>query len=164
MKDYLVMMMTLMFISYGAAEVKHSPSEIEDGETLRAWIDTEDDVAEVSFFVCDTESGVCYQPETRSKEENNENSRYEFEYDVQNGVKPAYRYTLEYENEEESKIPKLGVIYDEQEVIDIGGSLYFEVKIAEIEEESGTPVFGLIITFTIIGGIVIMYKIRTLLT
>ena len=158
MKNYLVMMMTLMFISYGAAEVKHSPSEIEDGETLRAWIDTEDDVAEVSFFVCDTESGVCYQPETRSKEENNENSRYEFEYDVQNGVKPAYRYTLEYENEEESKIPKLGVIYDEQEVIDIGGSLYFEVKIAEIEEENGIPNLGIFISSMIIICLSIIYK------
>ena len=158
MKNYLVMMMVLMFISYGAAEVKHSPSEIEDGETLRAWIDTEDDVTEVSFFVCDTESGVCYQPETRSKEENNENSRYEFEYDVQNGVKPAYRYTLEYENEEESKIPKLGVIYDEQEVIDIGGSLYFEVKITEIEEENGMPTLGIFISSMIIICLSIIYK------
>ena len=158
MKNYLVMMMTLMFISYGAGEVKHSPSEIEDGETLRAWIDTEDDVTEVSFFVCDTESGVCYQPETRSKEENNENSRYEFEYDVQNGVKPAYRYTLEYENEEESKIPKLGVIYDEQEVIDIGGSLYFEVKITEIEEENGMPTLGIFISSMIIICLSIIYK------
>jgi len=158
MKNYVVMMMTLMFISYGAAEVKHSPSEIEDGETLRAWIDTEDDVTEVSFFVCDTESGVCYQPETRNKEENNENSRYEFEYDVQNGVKPAYRYTLEYENEEESKIPKLGVIYDEQEVIDIGGSLYFEVKIAEIKEENGIPNLGIFISAMIIICLSIIYK------
>ena len=158
MKNYVVMMMTLMFISYGAAEVKHSPSEIEDGETLMAWIDTEDDVTEVSFFVCDTESGVCYQPETRSKEENNENSRYEFEYDVQNGVKPAYRYTLEYENEEESKIPKLGVIYDEQEVIDIGGSLYFEVKITEIEEENGMPTLGIFISSMIIICLSIIYK------
>tara|TARA_Y100000758_G_scaffold289008_1_gene241484 strand:+ start:1287 stop:1748 length:462 start_codon:yes stop_codon:yes gene_type:complete len=153
-----------MFISYGAGEVKHSPSEIEDGKTLIAWIDTEDNVTEVSFFVCDTKSEVCYPPETRSKEENEQNSRYEFEYKVQNGVNPAYRYTLEYEDENETKIPKLGVIYDEQEVIDIGGSLYFEVKIAEVEEENEIPVFGLIITFTIIGGIVIIYKIRTLLT
>ena len=158
MKNYLVMMMALMFISYGTAEVKHSPSEIEDGETLRAWIDTEDDVTEVSFFVCDTESGICYSPETRSKEENNESSRYEFEYDVRNGVKPAYRYTLEYENEEESKIPKLGVIYDEQEVIDIGGSLYFEVKIAEVEEENGIPTLGTFISSMIIICLSIIYK------
>jgi len=158
MKNYLVMMMTLMFISYGAAEVKHSPSEIEDGETLRAWIDTEEGVTGVSFFVCDTKSGVCYQPETRSKEENNENSRYEFEYEVQNGVNPAYRYTLEYEDEEESKIPKLGVIYDEQEVIDIGGSLYFEVKIAEVEEENGIPTLGIVISSMIIICLSIIYK------
>ena len=158
MKNYLVMMMTLMFISYGAAEVKHSPSEIEDGETLRAWIDTEDDVTEVSFFVCDTKSGVCYQPETRSKEENEQNSRYEFEYEVQNGVNPAYRYTLEYEDEEETKIPKLGVIYDEQEVIDIGGSLYFEVKIAEVEEENGIPTLGIFISSMIIICLSIIYK------
>tara|TARA_B100001123_G_C14699953_1_gene784887 strand:- start:67 stop:549 length:483 start_codon:yes stop_codon:yes gene_type:complete len=158
MKNYLVMMMTLMFISYGAGEVKHSPSEIEDGETLRAWIDTEDEVAKVSFFVCDTESGVCYQPETRSKEENEQNSRYEFEYEVQNGVKPAYRYTVEYEDEEESKIPKLGVIYDEQEVIDIGGSLYFEVRIAEVEEENGIPTLGITISSMIIICLSIIYK------
>ena len=86
------------------------------------------------------------------------NSRYEFEYEVQNGVKPAYRYTVEYEDEEESKIPKLGVIYDEQEVIDIGGSLYFEVKIAEVEEENGIPTLGIVISSMIIICLSIIYK------
>ena len=85
-------------------------------------------------------------------------SRYEFEYEVQNGVKPAYRYTVEYEDEEESKIPKLGVIYDEQEVIDIGGSLYFEVRIAEVEEENGIPTLGITISSMIIICLSIIYK------
>ena len=52
MKNYLVLIITLMFLSGGISEVKHSPSEVEDGDTLRAWIDTEDDIVEVSFFVC----------------------------------------------------------------------------------------------------------------
>ena len=164
MRSYLVLMMSLMFISYGAGEVKHTPSEIDDGDTITAWIDTEDDVVKVSFFVCDRESGVCYQPESRSKDENDESTeipgRYQFEYTVQDGVKPVYRYTLEYENnpDNESKIPKLGVIYNDQEVIDIGGSLYFEVKFAEVKAEGGVPTLGILISAMIIVGISIIYK------
>ena len=152
-------MMSIMCLSYGSGEIMHSPSEIEDGDTITAWIDTEDDVVEVLFFVCDRESGVCYQPESRNRTENNENTRYEFEYAVQNGVKPIYRYTLEYENDDnESKIPKLGVIYPEQDVVDIGGSLYFEVKFAEVEEEGGIPALGILISSMVIIGISVIYK------
>ena len=34
------------------AEMSHSPKELSEGEEFTAWIDTEEDVKSITFYVC----------------------------------------------------------------------------------------------------------------
>ena len=134
-----LLVLTLIFlIPSAAAAMSHSPNEVSEGDTLTAIIDVDDDVKEITFYVCTLEEPyTCYKPEKKDRNDS-VNSRYQFSYTVKSNDYPGYKYELVKDDDSTEKIPLAYTKYDGLEVEEMGDSHYFkvDVKIEEDEEES----------------------------
>ena len=84
-----------MLLPGTCAEIAHTPTEVSEGTTFTAWIDTENDVESVTFYVCTLEEPhTCYKPQKMLKNES-QNGRFQFEYLVKSNDYPGYKYELE---------------------------------------------------------------------
>ena len=112
------------------AEMSHSPKELSAGEEFTAWIDAEDDVKSITFYVCTLEEPyTCYKPETVNRDDT-VNGRFQFTYEVKNDDYPGYKYELEKDDNNTEKIPASEYSYYEGlEVEKMGDSYYFKVDI-----------------------------------
>ena len=123
------------------AEMSHSPKELSEGEEFTAWIDAEEDVESITFYVCTLKDPhTCYKPETMDRN-NSTNGRFQFTYEVKNNDYPGYKYELEKNDNSTEKIPASEYsYYEELEVAKMGDSYYFKVNIKSDEaEDSALP-------------------------
>ena len=128
---------TLIFLLPTAiAEMSHSPKELKEGEKFSAWIDAEDDVKSITFYVCTLKDPhTCYKPETVSRNDT-VNGRFQFTYEVKNNDYPGYKYELEKDDNSTEKIPASEYSYYEGlEVEKMGDSYYFKVDIKSNGDE-----------------------------
>ena len=128
---------TLIFLLPTAiAEMSHSPNELSAGEEFTAWIDAEDDVKSITFYVCTLEEPyTCYKPETVNRNDT-VNGRFQFTYEVKNDDYPGYKYELEKDDNSTEKIPASEYSYYEGlEVEKMGDSYYFKVDIKSNGDE-----------------------------
>ena len=125
-----------MLLPGTCAEIAHTPTEVSEGATFTAWIDTENDVESVTFYVCTLEEPhTCYKPQKMLKNES-QNGRFQFEYLVKSNDYPGYKYELEKQDNSTEKIPASEYgYYEGMEVEKMGDSYYFKVNM-KIEEES----------------------------
>ena len=94
MKQLFIIMLVFL-LPTTIAEMSHSPKELSAGEEFTAWIDAEDDVKSITFYVCTLEEPyTCYKPET-VKRNDTVNGRFQFTYEVKNNDYPGYKYELE---------------------------------------------------------------------
>ena len=104
MKRLLIIALAFLLPS-AFAEMSHSPKELSEGEEFTAWIDAEEDVKSITFYVCTLkEPYTCYKPETIDREDNT-NGRFQFTYKVKNNDYPGYKYELEKDDNTTEKIP-----------------------------------------------------------
>ena len=125
-----------MLLPGTCAEIAHTPTEVSEGTTFTAWIDTESDVESVTFYVCTLEEPhTCYKPQKMLKNES-QNGRFQFEYLVKSNDYPGYKYELEKQDNSTEKVPASEYSYYEGlEVEKMGDSYYFKVNV-EMEESS----------------------------
>ena len=127
------------------AEISHSPDEVSEGEQFTAWIDTEEDVKSVTFYVCTLEDPhTCYKPETMDRNDS-VNGRFQFTYEVKSNDYPGYKYELEKDDSSVEKIPASEYSYYEgMEVEKMEDSYYFKVnvKVENSNEDSSLPAFS----------------------
>ena len=96
MKQLFIIMLVFL-LPTTIAEMSHSPKELSAGEEFTAWIDAEDDVKSITFYVCTLEEPyTCYKPETVNRNDT-VNGRFQFTYEVKNDDYPGYKYELEKE-------------------------------------------------------------------
>jgi len=150
---------TLIFLLPTAiAEMSHSPNELSAGEEFTAWIDAEDDVKSITFYVCTLEEPyTCYKPETVNRNDT-VNGRFEFTYEVKNDDYPGYKYELEKDDDSTEKIPASEYSYYEGlEVEKMGDSYYFKVNIKSNgdEDDSLLPAPGIITILILITTVAI---------
>ena len=135
----LIVFTLVMFLPSAISEMSHSPDEVSEGEQFTALIDTEEDVATVTFYVCTLEEPyTCYKPVEQSREDT-VNGRFQFTYEVKNDDYPGYKYELKKEDNSTEKIPASEYSYYEgMKVVKMGDSYYFKVNIKsqDSEEES----------------------------
>ena len=94
MKRLLIFALAFLLPS-AFAEISHSPDEVSEGEQFTAWIDVEEDVKSVTFYVCTLEDPhTCYKPETMDRNDSI-NGRFQFTYKVKSNDFPGYKYELE---------------------------------------------------------------------
>ena len=88
-----LLVLTLVFLIPSAtAEMSHSPNEVAEGENFTAIIDVDEDVKEVTFYVCTLEEPyTCYKPENKDRNDS-VNGRYQFSYNVKSNDYPGYKY------------------------------------------------------------------------
>ena len=148
-----LLVLTLIFLIPGAtAAMSHSPNEVSEGDTFTAIIDVDDDVREVTFYVCTLEEPyTCYKPEKKDRNDS-VNGRYQFSYTVKSNDYPGYKYELVKDDDSTEKIPLAYTKYDGLEVEEMGDSHYFKVnvKIEEDEEE------GLLTSLSFIPSIAVI--------
>ena len=136
------------------AEMTHSPKELSEGEEFTAWIDAEDDVKAITFYVCTLEDPhTCYKPEKMDRNDSI-NGRFEFSYKVKDNDYPGYKYELEKDDESVEKIPASEYSYYEGlEVEKMGESYYFKVNIEanNAEDESLLPATSFITSLFLIS-------------
>ena len=141
-----------------SGEMAHTPQEVSEGSTFTAWIDVDDDVESVTFYVCTLEEPhTCYKPQQMTKNES-QNGRFQFDYQVKSNDFPGYKYELEKQDNSTEKIPASEYSYYEgMEVEKMGDSYYFKVnvKVTKSSEDSGLPNLSFISTISIISLIVI---------
>ena len=90
MKRLLIIALVFLLPS-AIAEMSHSPKELSEGETFSAWIDAEDDVKAITFYVCTLEDPhTCYKPEKMDRNDST-NGRFEFNYDCLLYTSPSPR-------------------------------------------------------------------------
>ena len=150
---------TLIFLLPTAiAEMSHSPNELSAGEEFTAWIDAEDDVKSITFYVCTLEEPyTCYKPETVNRNDTI-NGRFQFTYEVKNDDYPGYKYELEKEDNSTEKIPASEYSYYEgMEVEKMGDSYYFKVDIKSNgdKDDSLLPAPGIITILILITTVAI---------
>ena len=134
------------------AEMSHSPKELSAGEEFTAWIDAEDDVKSITFYVCTLEEPyTCYKPETVNRDDT-VNGRFQFTYEVKNDDYPGYKYELEKDDDSTEKIPASEYSYYEGlEVEKMGDSYYFKVDIkSNVAEDNSLLPAPSIITILIL--------------
>ena len=135
------------------AEMSHSPTEVSEGEEFTAWIDAEEDVKVITFYVCTLEDPhTCYKPETMDRNDSI-NGRFQFTYKVKSNDFPGYKYELEKDDNSTEKIPASEYSYYEGlEVEKMGDSYYFKVNIKsnEAEEDSLLPAPSFILSLILI--------------
>ena len=138
MKQLLIIMLVFL-LPTTIAEMSHSPKELSAGEEFTAWIDAEDDVKSITFYVCTLEEPyTCYKPETVNRNDT-VNGRFQFTYEVKNDDYPGYKYELEKDDDSTEKIPASEYSYYEgMNVVKMGDSYYFKVnmKSQDSEDES----------------------------
>ena len=136
------------------AEMTHSPKELSEGEEFTAWIDAEDDVKAITFYVCTLEDPhTCYKPEKMDRNDSI-NGRFEFNYKVKDNDYPGYKYELEKDDDSVEKIPASEYSYYEGlEVEKMGDSYYFKVNIEanNAEDESLLPATSFITSLFLIS-------------
>ncbi len=157
MNKILIVFLALILPS-ASGEIAHNPQEVSQGTTLTAWIDADEDVQSITFYVCTLKDPyTCYKPQKMTKNET-QNNRFQFEYDVKDNDYPGYKYELEKEDNSTEKIPASEYShYEGMDVEKMGDSYYFKVnvKVTESSEDSGLPNLSFISTITIISLIVI---------
>ena len=134
-----LLILTLVFLIPGAtSEMSHSPNEVSEGDTFTAIIDVDEDVKEVTFYVCTLEEPyTCYKPEKKDRNDS-VNGRYQFSYTVKNNDYPGYKYELVKDDNSTEKLPLAYTKYDGLEVEEMGDSHYFKVNVnIEEDEEEG---------------------------
>ena len=140
------------------AEMSHSPKELSAGEEFTAWIDAEDDVKSITFYVCTLEEPyTCYKPETVNRDDT-VNGRFQFTYEVKNDDYPGYKYELEKDDNNTEKIPANEYSYYEGlEVEKMGDSYYFKVDIKSnaAEDDSLLPAPSIITILILITTVAI---------
>ena len=136
----------------------HNPQDVSQGTTLTAWIDVDDDVKSVTFYVCTLKDPyTCYKPQKMTKNES-QNNRFQFKYVVKENDYPGYKYEIEKEDNSTEKIPASEYShYEGMDVEKMGDSYYFKVSVKATESSSGTilPNLSFMSTITIISLIVI---------
>ena len=134
MKKILMILFALLIPSV-TAEMAHTPQEVSEGTTFTAWIDVNEDVESVTFYVCTLEEPhTCYKPQKMTRNESL-NGRFQFDYQVKSNDFPGYKYELEKQDNSTEKIPASEYSYYEgMEVEKMGDSYYFKVNM-KIEEE-----------------------------
>ena len=138
------------------AEMSHSPKELSEGEEFTAWIDAEEDVESITFYVCTLKDPhTCYKPETMNRNDS-ANGRFEFTYEVKNNDYPGYKYELEKNDNSTEKIPASEYsYYEELEVEKMGDSYYFKVNIKSNEADSALPGINFITSLILITTLAI---------
>tara|TARA_B110000263_G_scaffold113163_1_gene98773 strand:- start:158 stop:643 length:486 start_codon:yes stop_codon:yes gene_type:complete len=140
------------------AEMSHSPKELSAGEEFTAWIDAEDDVKSITFYVCTLEDPyTCYKPETVNRNDT-VNGRFQFTYEVKNNDYPGYKYEIEKNDNSTEKIPASEYSYYEGlEVEKMGDSYYFKVDIKSnaAEDNSLLPAPSIITILILITTVAI---------
>ena len=134
-----LLVLTLIFLIPSAtAAMSHSPNEVSEGDTFTAIIDVDDDVKEVTFYVCTLEEPyTCYKPEKKDRNDS-VNGRYQFSYTVKSNDYPGYKYELVKDDDSTEKIPLAYTKYEGLEVEEMGDSHYFKVNVnIEEDEEEG---------------------------
>ena len=157
MKQLFIIMLVFL-LPTTIAEMSHSPKELSAGEEFTAWIDAEDDVKSITFYVCTLEEPyTCYKPETVNRNDT-VNGRFQFTYEVKNNDYPGYKYELEKDDNSTEKIPASEYSYYEGlEVEKMGDSYYFKVNIKsnEAEDNSLLPAPGIITILILITTVAI---------
>ncbi len=157
MKQLFIIMLVFL-LPTTIAEMSHSPKELSAGEEFTAWIDAEDDVKSITFYVCTLEEPyTCYKPETVNRNDT-VNGRFQFTYEVKNDDYPGYKYELEKDDDSTEKIPASEYSYYEGlEVEKMGDSYYFKVNIKsnEAEDDSLLPAPGIITILILITTVAI---------
>ena len=157
MKQLFIIMLVFL-LPTTIAEMSHSPKELSAGEEFTAWIDAEDDVKSITFYVCTLEEPyTCYKPETVNRNDT-VNGRFQFTYEVKNDDYPGYKYELEKDDNGTEKIPASEYSYYEGlEVEKMGDSYYFKVNIKsnEAEDNSLLPAPGIITILILITTVAI---------
>jgi len=152
MKQLFIIMLVFL-LPTTIAEMSHSPKELSAGEEFTAWIDAEDDVKSITFYVCTLEEPyTCYKPETVNRNDT-VNGRFQFTYEVKNDDYPGYKYELEKDDDSTEKIPASEYSYYEGlEVEKMGDSYYFKVNIKsnEAEDDSLLPATSFIASLLLI--------------
>ena len=135
MKRLLIFALAFLIPS-AFAEIAHSPDEVSEGEQFTAWIDAEDDVKSITFYVCTLEDPhTCYKPETMDRNDS-VNGRFQFTYEVKSNDYPGYKYVLEKDDNSEEKIPASEYSYYEGlEVEKMEDSYYFKVNVKSESSE-----------------------------
>ena len=135
------------------AEMAHSPKEVSEGEEFTAWIDAEEDVKAITFYVCTLEEPhTCYKPETMDRNDSID-GRFQFTYKVKSNDFPGYKYELEKDDNSTEKIPASEYSYYEGlEVEKMGDSYYFKVNIKSNgdDEDSSLPAPSFILSLIFI--------------
>ena len=134
-----LLILTLVFLIPSAtSEMSHSPNEVSEGDTFTAIIDVDEDVKEVTFYVCTLEEPyTCYKPEKKDRNDS-VNGSYQFSYTVKNNDYPGYKYELVKDDNSTEKLPLAYTKYDGLEVEEMGDSHYFKVNVnIEEDEEEG---------------------------
>ena len=154
----ILMIFLAFLIPSASGEMAHTPNEVEEGTKLTTWIDAEDDIISITFYVCTLrEPYTCYKPQTLTKNET-QNNRFQFEYEVKENDYPGYKYELEKEDNSTEKIPASEYShYEGMDVEKMGDSYYFKVtvKVTESSSDTGLPNLSFISTISIISLIVI---------
>ena len=152
MNKILIVFLALILPS-ASGEIAHNPQEVNQGTTLTAWIDAEDDVQSITFYVCTLKDPyTCYKPQEMTKNES-QNNRFQFEYHVKENDYPGYKYELEKNDNSTEKIPASEYShYEGMDVEKMGDSYYFKVNIKsnEADEESTLPSLNLITVLILI--------------
>ncbi len=141
MKKLLIFAL-IFLIPSAFAEISHTPNEVSEGEQFTAWIDAEEDVKAITFYVCTLEDPhTCYKPETMDRNDS-VNGRFQFTYEVKSNDYPGYKYELEKDDNSIEKIPASEYSYYEgMEVEKMEDSYYFKVNVMSenSEEDSLLP-------------------------
>lgn len=157
MKQLFIIMLVFL-LPTTIAEMSHSPKELSAGEEFTAWIDAEDDVKSITFYVCTLEEPyTCYKPETVNRNDT-VNGRFQFTYEVKNDDYPGYKYELEKDDNSTEKIPASEYSYYEgMEVEKMGDSYYFKVDIKSNgdKDDSLLPAPGIITILILITTVAI---------
>ena len=157
MKQLFIIMLVFL-LPTTIAEMSHSPKELSAGEEFTAWIDAEDDVKSITFYVCTLEEPyTCYKPETVNRNDT-ANGRFQFTYEVKNNDYPGYKYELEKDDNSTEKIPASEYSYYEgMEVEKMGDSYYFKVDIKSNgdKDDSLLPAPGIITILILITTVAI---------
>ena len=161
MNKTLIVFLALILPS-ASGEMAHNPQDVSQGTTLTAWIDVDDDVKSITFYVCTLKDPyTCYKPQKMTKNESQNNTeyyRFQFEYEVKENDYPGYKYEIEKEDNSTEKIPASEYShYEGMDVEKMGDSYYFKVsvKATESSSDTGLPNLSFMSTITIISLIVI---------
>ena len=145
MKRILILALVLL-LPTSTSEMSHSPKEVSEGETFTAFIDTEEDVVTVEFYVCTLEHPyTCYRPVEQNREDTVD-GRFEFTYKVGNNDYPGYKYNLTKEDDTYEIIPRQDdyAHYEGMEVVKMedSDSYYFKVDVKAQDDEDDSLLYA----------------------